>query len=223
MTRAECGYCRKEADKSELKRCSRCHHVMYCSKECQIRSWNSTHKYNCQKRSALYEDDDKYSAREEKNLTSWLNAWSTLLTTTAAASLDLANHESDYSVNHCLYIELKKTGHKSDARRFKINDIYVSHVDPLRKEYPELASMMADPPELVGQRVRFLVVVVDENGEVERARARVWTDNNIEIYRKMSKENSQTIAKGLVTGLVGAVETGSIDAIPSLMKPVDRP
>ena len=82
--------------------------------------------------------------------------------------------------------------------------------------------MMADPPELVGQRVRFLVVVVDGNGEVERARARVWTDNNLEVYRKMSKDNSQAIAKGLVTGLVGAIETGSIDAIPSLMKPVDR-
>lgn len=70
------------------------------SKECQILSWNSTHKYNCQDRSVTHEDNDKASAREEKNLTSWLNTWSQSLCTTATASLDLANHDLDYLLNH---------------------------------------------------------------------------------------------------------------------------
>jgi len=47
-----------------------------------------------------HEDDDTHSAREEKNLTSWLNAWTVSLCITAAAALDLANHESDYLYNH---------------------------------------------------------------------------------------------------------------------------
>ena len=78
--------------------------------------------------------------------------------------------------------------------------------------------MFADPPQLVGQRARFLVTVKDEFGEVERARARAWTDGNIEMYRKMEKEASKTVAAGFMTGLVKAVEAGEIDAIPSMMK-----
>jgi len=191
--------------------------LLFKSKECQIRSWNSTHKYNCQKRSAIHEDGDKENAREEKNLTSWLNAWALSLSGTATAALDLVNHESDYLLNHCLYLQLKKTGHKSDARRFLIDHIRVSHVDPLQKEYPELASMLADPPELVGERVRFLAAVLDENGEVERVRARVWTDGNIQVFRKMSKEDSRVVAMSFMTGLVGAVAAGDVGLIPKRM------
>ena len=57
-------------------------------------------KYNCQRRDALHADDDTQSAREEKNLTSWLNAWTDSLCSTAIAALDLANHEPDYLLNH---------------------------------------------------------------------------------------------------------------------------
>ncbi|KAF9642937.1 hypothetical protein BDM02DRAFT_1798284 [Thelephora ganbajun] len=217
MTRAQCSHCQKEADKSELKRCSRCQYLLYCSKECQILSWKTTHKYNRQRRSALHNDDDTQSAREGKIFTSWLNTWTVSLCSTAAAALDLANHESDYLLNHCLCIQLKKTGHKTDARRFTIDEIGVSHVDPLRKEYPELSSMLADPPQLIGKRVRFLVVVKDQRGEMERARARVWTDDNIETYRNMSKEHSQAIAAGYMIKLVRAVEAGDIEAMPRMM------
>jgi len=93
----------------------------------------------------------------------------------------------------------------------------VLHVDPLRKEYPELASMLADPPQLVGKRVRFIAVVKDQRGETERARARVWTDGNIEAYRNMSKEGSQAIATGFMIQLVRAVEEGDTEAIPGMM------
>jgi len=72
--------------------------------------------------------------------------------------------------------------------------------------------MLADPPQLVGKRVRFLAVVKDQHGEAERARARVWTDGNIEAYRNMSKEDSKAIATGFMTKLVSAVGTGDIGA-----------
>jgi len=218
MTRAECSYCRKEANRNELKRCSRCRYLLYCSKECQILSWNSTHKYNCQDRSVTHEDSDKASAREEKNLTSWLNTWSQSLCTAATAALDLANHDLDYLLNHCLYVELNKTGHKTTARRFTVEQIYVSHVDPLRKEYPELATMLADPPELIGKRARFLVAVVDQHGEVERVRARVWTDDNIEVLRGLDKEGSRAVAAGLIAGFAGYVALGDSESIPRMLE-----
>ena len=94
----------------------------------------------------------------------------------------------------------------------------MSHVDPLRKEYPELTTLLADPPELVGQRVRFLVIVVNQIGEIERARARVWTDRNIEATRNMDKEASRKAAASLVGELVRAVAAGDIESIPRLMK-----
>ena len=37
-------------------------------------------------------------------------------------------------------------------------------VDPLRKAYLEHASMLADPPELTGMHVRFLVAVMTSDG-----------------------------------------------------------
>jgi len=70
------------------------------SKECQTLSWKTTHKYNCQRRDAIHEDDDAQSAREEKIFTAWLNAWTVPLCGAALAALDLANHKSDYLSNH---------------------------------------------------------------------------------------------------------------------------
>jgi len=78
--------------------------------------------------------------------------------------------------------------------------------------------MLADPPELIGKRVRFITVVRDHRGEVERARARVWTEATIETYRNMSKERSRTMATVLMEGLVKVVEAGDIGAIPEMLK-----
>jgi hypothetical protein len=77
--------------------------------------------------------------------------------------------------------------------------------------------MLADPPQLIGERVRFIVVVKDQNGDTERARARVWNDGNIEWYRNMSKDTSRVMAAGCIIKLIGAVENGDMEAIPKMM------
>jgi len=77
--------------------------------------------------------------------------------------------------------------------------------------------MLADPPELIGKRVRFIVIVKNQRGEMERVRARVWTDGNIEIYRNMSKEDSRAVAAGFMAKLVIAVETGDVGVMPKMM------
>jgi len=77
--------------------------------------------------------------------------------------------------------------------------------------------MLADPPELIGQRVRFIAIVNNQRGEMERVRARVWTDGNIEIYRNMSKEESRAVAVGFMAKLVSAVGAGDLGAMPKMM------
>lgn len=78
--------------------------------------------------------------------------------------------------------------------------------------------MLADPPELFGKRARFLVAVVDQHGEVERVRARVWTDDNIEALRGMGKEESRAVAAGLIAGFAGYVALGDSESIPRMME-----
>lgn len=77
--------------------------------------------------------------------------------------------------------------------------------------------MLVDPPPLVGKRVRFLAVVKNQRGEVERVRARVWTDRNIEKYYDIHKERSRAMASAVITALVSAVGAGDIEAIPKIM------
>lgn len=39
--------CKRCATGEKFKRCSKCHHASYCSKECQIKDWNLRHKIEC--------------------------------------------------------------------------------------------------------------------------------------------------------------------------------
>jgi hypothetical protein len=42
-----CNYCYSEDLKMELKKCSQCEAVKYCSKECQVADWRAGHKKEC--------------------------------------------------------------------------------------------------------------------------------------------------------------------------------
>ena len=77
--------------------------------------------------------------------------------------------------------------------------------------------MLADPPQLVGKRVRFLAVVKNQHGGIERARARAWTDGNIEMCRNLSKELSRAAALGLMAKLVSAVGAGDMGSMQEMM------
>jgi hypothetical protein len=43
-----CTYCNSEGLKSELKKCSRCKSLHYCSKKCQVADWKAGHKKDCE-------------------------------------------------------------------------------------------------------------------------------------------------------------------------------
>jgi hypothetical protein len=43
-----CRYCNSEKLKFELKKCSQCQLVQYCSKKCQLADWRAGHKKECE-------------------------------------------------------------------------------------------------------------------------------------------------------------------------------
>jgi hypothetical protein len=92
----------------------------------------------------------------------------------------------------------------------------VPHVDPPhgQKGYPELASMLTDPPQLVGKCVRR---IEDLHGETRRAKTRVCIDGNIMIELSHT-DRSQATAEGLIIDLISAVENGDVGTIPKMMK-----
>jgi hypothetical protein len=85
---------------------------------------------------------------------------------------------------------------------------------PGQKGYPELASMLTRPPQLVGKCVRC---IKDQHGETRRARARVWTDGNIMIGLSHTVR-SRAMAEGLIIDLISAVENGDVGTVPKVMK-----
>jgi hypothetical protein len=131
----------------------------------------------------------------------------------AAVALDLADHGSDYLLNH-LYVShspfivkhsrsikenrtrdrcasvqdswlvLRRTHFcdEQDGLWNQVDDIGARQ-STLGREYPEFASTLADQPQLVGERVRFIVVLIDQNGEARRTGVRVWAECNVEIHR----------------------------------------
>jgi hypothetical protein len=58
-----CSYCNKESPRMELKNCSRCKFVHYCSKECQIADWRAGHKKDCERYKREREQGAAYKAQ----------------------------------------------------------------------------------------------------------------------------------------------------------------
>jgi hypothetical protein len=57
-----CSYCYKQqSEEVTLKLCSKCHHRMFCSRECQVADWKNGHKHWCNKAGEIGFD---YEVRE---------------------------------------------------------------------------------------------------------------------------------------------------------------
>ena len=63
-----CSYCNIYKIKTELKKCSKCYDVRYCSIACQIRDWNAEHKTNCEQGQGQGQGQDlENTARKESD------------------------------------------------------------------------------------------------------------------------------------------------------------
>ena len=62
-----CHFCKKQRIKNEIKKCSRCKKVRYCSIACHLRNW-SQHKHNCKKdESESKNENESKNERENEN------------------------------------------------------------------------------------------------------------------------------------------------------------
>jgi hypothetical protein len=61
-----CSYCRIENLKMELKKCSQCKMVEYCSKECQVADWRAEHKKDCKGYQHLHEQSAALKAQARR-------------------------------------------------------------------------------------------------------------------------------------------------------------
>jgi hypothetical protein len=57
-----CAYCCSEGLKLELKKCSQCKSVQYCSKKCQVADWKAGHKKDCETFKRQHEQNAAFKA-----------------------------------------------------------------------------------------------------------------------------------------------------------------
>ncbi|TFK54511.1 hypothetical protein OE88DRAFT_1655215 [Heliocybe sulcata] len=182
-----CWYCQKVAGRKNVKRCSNCLMVWYCSKECQKSAW-PTHKPRCKTGSHLWdqlanEQDGEEKAALHRDLTKWVATWREVICRYALDALDLANHGASRINTHTIFIELtsrKRRGSKTreiemvdaaiwDETEFEewINDVDISEEDlervgPNRGRDTVQICMTCDGP--AGQALRFLWFQLKDNG-----------------------------------------------------------
>ena len=54
----QCSYCNMYKYKADLKKCSKCYSVRYCSIACQTRDWDAKHKLECKQEQDQEQDQD---------------------------------------------------------------------------------------------------------------------------------------------------------------------
>ncbi|KAH9935656.1 uncharacterized protein B0H18DRAFT_419799 [Fomitopsis serialis] len=107
----KCSYCLKKVGKANLKSCSRCRFVKYCSRQCQKSAW-PTHKAACSTGESLKHKLDQPGNRESKKLnddfTKWLNYYRNLICTVAKSAFNLANSPPNKLATHCMYLVVER-------------------------------------------------------------------------------------------------------------------
>jgi hypothetical protein len=61
-----CSNCSSEGLKLELKKCSQCKSVQYCSKECQVVDWRYVHKKECEYKKQKHEQQVAFKAAQTR-------------------------------------------------------------------------------------------------------------------------------------------------------------
>ncbi|KZT72237.1 hypothetical protein DAEQUDRAFT_64216 [Daedalea quercina L-15889] len=107
-----CSYCMKKVGKANLKRCSRCRFVQYCSRECQRAAW-PTHRTGCATggafKDSLERPEKRLSKKLNEDFTKWLNYYRRLICSTIAVpAFNLANSPPDKLATHCLYLVVER-------------------------------------------------------------------------------------------------------------------
>ncbi|KAF9467066.1 hypothetical protein BDZ94DRAFT_1156637 [Collybia nuda] len=204
-----CYYCNKTFPSAQMKRCSRCLLVTYCSKECQTHSWKISHKQNYKIHPSIVSttDPDKPVSKAERPkkftdewieleidraLSRWMQIWCACFQAWAKICLDLANHPPERVVTHCMQLVVEPRHFGDDpAKQYNVLEASVVPIAEVLEDHPTL-EISIDPSDFT--RLRLVVILVDSEGEERRLRLLQWNERNIGEWRKMGKEASARLA-----------------------------
>ncbi|TFY77154.1 hypothetical protein EWM64_g6857 [Hericium alpestre] len=105
----KCSYCQKVYGRANLRKCSKCKFVRYCSKDCQAKAW-PTHKASCVVTAQLHAQLQEDPERKAKNdaLSRWIVLWKSSINQCALTALNLANNPAeDHLATHNVVIEIE--------------------------------------------------------------------------------------------------------------------
>ncbi|KAH9839335.1 uncharacterized protein C8Q71DRAFT_748999 [Rhodofomes roseus] len=102
-----CSYCLNAVDKTNLKSCSGCRMVRYCSRACQENAW-PTHRASCATGGDFKDSLDQRSKKLNHSFTKFLDYYRPLICMTAPSAFNLANSSPDKLATHCMYVVLEQ-------------------------------------------------------------------------------------------------------------------
>ncbi|KAF8951913.1 hypothetical protein BDZ97DRAFT_1656283 [Flammula alnicola] len=230
-----CYYCNKDLPSNQMKRCSRCLLVTYCSKECQAISWKASHKQNCKIHPSIASptDPDKPVSKAERPkkstpewvdlemdraLSRWLQLWRSCFRSWTIIALDLANHPPERVMTHCMQLIVQPHNIEGDpAKRYHVVQASVVSISDVQAVWPEL-HVSIDPTDF--RCLRFVVILQDDNGEARRLRLVHWNDLNVDQWRKIDKASSASLGgpeSGWAQALMDAVASRSPKEVEEML------
>ncbi|TFK62104.1 hypothetical protein BDN72DRAFT_849037 [Pluteus cervinus] len=214
---SKCYSCGKNFAYSQLKRCSRCLLVRYCSRECQKTAWTNGHNKSCkphpqgENQNAKKYSDDWFNLEVDKVLSRWLDVWRSVLCHFAMVSLDLANHPADYNATHMMVLWLiPRVGMKNSAQNFKVTRGEIWPLERCDAEWPELEFTPAK--DIEDNRLRTVIVLEDWEGEARRVRTFTWQTHSVSFFRRMDEESSKSLAADWLEIVKDIIEGGDVAA-----------
>ncbi|KAA1476069.1 hypothetical protein DENSPDRAFT_932779 [Dentipellis sp. KUC8613] len=206
-----CNFCLVKHGRANLRQCSKCKRVRYCSKECQTKAW-PTHKKSCRATVALLESlsTDPDGVALNAALSRWISIWRPVLMKFAVAGLNLPNNTAeDRLATHIVVIEIERRPHPpSHAKFFKLRHGAIMTND----EWAEAMARSLATPEQVedwrrDQRGNDTVRIVVACEDLLRFLFFSFRDGG-RSEREKDREVAQQLGKFWVTALRMKIDSG---------------
>jgi len=124
----------------------------------------------------------------DRALSRWLQYWRSCFRTWTTISLDLANHPPERVMTHCMQVLVQPRNFEKDpAKQYEAIEASVVPISEVMANHPAL-EVTIDPTDFT--RLRFVVIMQNLDGEMQRLRLIQWNDRNLDEWRKIPKESS---------------------------------
>ncbi|TFK68496.1 hypothetical protein BDN72DRAFT_841680 [Pluteus cervinus] len=158
------------------------------SRGCQKGSWVDGHKKYC----TPPPEATAGGLETDRALTRWIDIWRPMLSHAALGALDLPNHAANRNATHILRGEIWPVG-RCDAK------------------WPQLE--LGSDQDFQDDRVHFFVILEDQYGRPLRTRSVSTRTRVAPFFRKISKENSRSLAARWLGDLSEIIDGGDVKAL----------